>query len=78
MNAIEARNKSEKINTDTSNISYQKVMEAIDNAVNHGEYKCNIYNVSINNDLTKKLKGMGYTLNFNSDYRDGSYISISW
>lgn len=33
MNAIEARNKSEKINTDTSNISYQKVMKNLNKKI---------------------------------------------
>jgi len=77
MNAIEARNKAEKINTDEANATYQKVMKAIEYAVNRGEYWCNV-DFSITVDLTKKLEGMGYTLKYHTNFRETSYTKISW
>jgi len=78
MNAIEARNKAEKINTDEANAAYQNVMKAIENAVNRGDYSCTV-DLTLKDDLQKKLKGMGYKLDYqHGDYRDGSYYKISW
>lgn len=77
MNAIEARNKALHVNTNERNENFKIAMKAIENAVARGEYCCNV-GFTMKKDLTEKLEGMGYKLKQYSDFRDGSYTTISW
>lgn len=77
MNAQEAKNKAQEVNTSSANSQYSKIKENIKRAALHGEYYCYSYEY-IKPDVQEKLTDEGYKVGPAQSERNEVTVKISW